>query len=108
MKWKDTGYKFAAYPACTVMVYIGFVLLVSMGLPMVNTMGTSLYQLDEVRLYTFYLLPFTALDTVLLIGYFRLCGKLCPKFCLWLRDLPGQAKGCIRGLREGLKREKVL
>lgn len=108
MKWKETGYKFMAYPVCAFVVYLGFVLLISMVLPWVNTMGTSLYQLDEVKLYTFYLLPFTALDTVLLIGYFKICGKYCPRFCLWVRDMPGQVKVCFRGIREGLKQEKIL
>ena len=102
MKWKDTGYKLVSYPVIACVTYALFIWLLFYGLPVLNTMGASMFVRDEVTIYTMFSIPFTALDTVVLIGFFRTTGKLAPRFNRWMANLPEQyrnkkAQSGVRG-----------
>ena len=101
MRWKESGYKFISYPIIACVTYLGFAWLLFYGLPVLNLTGAKMFVRDDVTMYTSFTIPFTAVDTVILVGYFRIAGKLAPWFNRWMAGLPERLKDIRHTGNEG-------
>ena len=105
----QVGFEIPAFPAHRILTWplIACAVLATFSitfftvLPYVNAMGHAVFGTDSGTFsFDYFLIPFTALDTCILLGYF----KAARAACAWLdRVLGGLVDGAFGRIRDGIR-----